>query len=126
MRTQGVLKSISVEWHYHSVLSTVHTPGTSSTAHTTRAGNTSRRSTHPPVRNRRNRGGRSADRAWVLTPDQATAYAVLCHRRATEVEHDTAVFRLLLHIGMSPDTASQVITHDLRPDRGVGHPPRAP
>lgn len=59
-----------------------------------------------------------ADRSWTLNLDQAVAYAVACHARATEVEHDTAVLRLLTDtLGIPAKTASQVIVSDLRPDR---------
>lgn len=63
-----------------------------------------------------------ADRSWALNRDQAVAYAVACFARATEVEHDTAVMRLLTgKLGIPAETAGQVIVRDLRPDRPGAH-----
>jgi hypothetical protein len=63
-----------------------------------------------------------ADRSWALSRDRAVAYAVACFARATEVEHDTAVMRLLTgKLGIPAETAGQVIVQDLRPDRPDAH-----
>lgn len=61
------------------------------------------------------------DRAWVLTRDQAVAYAVACFARATEAEHDAATFALLRHIGIKERDAAEVIVKDIRPSRPVDH-----
>lgn len=61
------------------------------------------------------------DRAWVLTRDQAVAYAVTCFARATEAEHDAAAFTLLRAIGVPQPTAAAVVARDIRPSRPVDH-----
>ncbi len=62
------------------------------------------------------------DRAWVLTRDRAVAYAVACLARATEAEHDAAVFRMLTtQIGISETDAAAVLVKDLRPNRPDDH-----
>lgn len=67
------------------------------------------------------------DRSWALNRDQAVSYAVACFARATEVEHDTAVMRLLTGtLGIPAETAGQVIVRDLRPDRPDAHDPTTP
>lgn len=59
-----------------------------------------------------------ADRSWVLNRDEAVAYTVACFARATEVEHDTAVMRLLTgKLGLPAKEAGQLIVKDLIPDR---------
>lgn len=59
-----------------------------------------------------------ADRSWALGRDQAIAYAVACHRKATEAEHDAAVFTLLTHrLGMSESDAADVLKTELHPER---------
>lgn len=62
-----------------------------------------------------------ADFAITLNREQSVAYAVACYRRATEVEHDTAVLRLLRRTGVDEKTAATVIVSDLRPDRPDDH-----
>lgn len=62
------------------------------------------------------------DRAWSLNRDQAITYAVECFLQATEVEHDTAVMRLLVTtLGSPVDAASTLITRCLLPDRPDHH-----
>lgn len=83
-----------------------------------------------------------ADRAWTLNADQAARYALTCIRRATEAEHDAAVFSLLVdRLDLGPADAAQLLGRDLRPMRpppddtataplrfmpGVSHRSRAP
>jgi hypothetical protein len=63
-----------------------------------------------------------ADFARTLDRDEAIAYAIACFARATEVEHDTAVLRLLVNrLGLGPKDAGQVVANDLRPDRPDVH-----
>lgn len=63
-----------------------------------------------------------ADRVWPLDREQAVAYAVACYARATEAEHDAAVFGLLTRgVGMDRETAAAFLVHDLRPDRPENH-----
>lgn len=61
------------------------------------------------------------DRSWPLDRHQAIRYAVACYARATEVEHDAAVFSLLTSIGVPQEAAAQVLASDLRPDRPEQH-----
>lgn len=62
------------------------------------------------------------DRAWVLDRDQAVAYAVTCCARATEVEHDAAVFDLLTkRVGISERDAAATVLKDIRPNRPDEH-----
>lgn len=61
------------------------------------------------------------DRSWVLNRDRVLAYAVSCFARATETEHDAAVFSALTSLRLDDETVSQVITRDLRPDRPDEH-----
>ena len=57
------------------------------------------------------------DRAWTLTRDAAVAYAVACFARATQAEHDAAVFSLLVKIVLSKQVAAAMIMKEIRPDR---------
>lgn len=62
-----------------------------------------------------------ADRSWALNRSQAVDYAVACYTRATEAEHDAAVFGLLTHIGLPQRTVAELLVKDLRPDRPDDH-----
>jgi hypothetical protein len=62
-----------------------------------------------------------ADRAWTLDPSQAVAYAVACVTRATEAEHDAAVFAAMQAAGLDQKAAAMFIVKDLRPDRPSDH-----
>lgn len=57
------------------------------------------------------------DRAWALNRDQAVAYAVTCITRATEAEHDAAVFAAMRAAGIDVKVAGLFVVEDLRPDR---------
>lgn len=63
-----------------------------------------------------------ADRAWSLDRDRAVAYAVACFARATEAEHDAAVFGMLTSVnGIDEELAALLIARDLRPGRADEH-----
>lgn len=66
------------------------------------------------------------DRSWALSRTQATEYAVACYGRATEAEHDAAVFKLLTHLGVPERSAAEALVKDLRPDRPDDHTPTLP
>jgi len=66
------------------------------------------------------------DHAWPLDRNQAIDYAVTCIQRATEADHDVAVFRLLGAVGSDPVTAAVVISREIRGRRPVDHKPTAP
>jgi uncharacterized membrane protein len=66
------------------------------------------------------------DRAWALNRDQAIAHAVGCFARATEAEHDAAVFALLQQIGLDERLAVATLVNDLRPNRPDDHSSTAP
>lgn len=65
--------------------------------------------------------GPGPDRSWVLTRSQAVDYAVTCFTRATEAEHDAAVFGLLTATGLPQKTVAELIVKDIRPDRPDDH-----
>lgn len=67
-----------------------------------------------------------ADRSWALDRDQAVAYAVACIARATEVEHDAAVLKLLTSLGLPEKTSAELIVNDIRPDRADDQKATAP
>jgi hypothetical protein len=67
-----------------------------------------------------------ADRSWALNRSQAVDYAVACYTRATEAEHDAAVFGLLTHIGLPQRAVAALLVDYLRPDRPDDHTPTHP
>lgn len=62
-----------------------------------------------------------ADRSWPLNRDRAVAYAVACVTRATEAEHDAAVFAAFKATGMDDRTAGMFVVQGIRPDRPDDH-----
>ncbi|MGH3548888.1 MAG: hypothetical protein ACRDQU_12420 [Pseudonocardiaceae bacterium] len=62
-----------------------------------------------------------ADRAWAFDREAAVAYAVACFARATEAEHDAAVFGLLTTSMKVPEHAAAKLVCDLRADRPDDH-----
>jgi hypothetical protein len=66
------------------------------------------------------------DVAWVLSREQAVAYVVVCVERATQADHDTATFRLLVDIGLPEDKAAAFLAEDIRQDRAVDNAPTSP
>lgn len=63
-----------------------------------------------------------ADRSWALTRSQAVDYAAACVARATEAEHDAAVWTLMTkQLGMPEDLIAELLVKDIRPDRPEDH-----
>lgn len=58
------------------------------------------------------------DRAWTLTRDRAIAYAAACVGKATEAEHDCAVYGLLVdRLQLSDSAAAAFVLRELLPHR---------
>lgn len=61
------------------------------------------------------------DRAWTFEGTEAVvAYATACFAHATEAEHDSAVFTLLLTAGVPVSEIARLMLAELRPDRDDG------
>lgn len=63
-----------------------------------------------------------ADTSWSLNRPQAISYATTCYERATEAEHDAAVFRLFTEkLNMPERAVAQMLVKEIRPDRPTDH-----